>query len=95
MQLKSVADGWGKVVGGVRSVVQMTPKKLGDVAKRAQDLSNTIQASVGPSLSKASVELPKTIRTASGAVGAAAGGAKTAMASRWEWLKKEVEERRK
>ena len=94
--LKSAAEVPGKMVGGVRSAIQeKIPEKLGHVAKGAQDLLNTVQASVGPSLSKASEELPKTIQTASGAIGAAAGGAKTVMASRWEWLKKEVGERRK
>lgn len=80
----------------MRSVILETiPKKLGDVAKKAQDLSNTVKKTVGLSLRRASKELPKTIRTASNAVGTAAEGAKTAMVSHWKWLKKEVEERRK
>ena len=46
-------------------------------------------------MNKASEELPGTIRAVSGAVGGAAGGAKKAVTPLWEWVKKEVEERRK
>lgn len=64
-----------------------------------KDLSGTVQESGGQMLNKASEELPGTIRAVSGAVGGAvggaAGGAKKAVTPLWEWVKKEVEERRK
>ena len=68
---------------------------IGYAKRKAGAISSTVQERVGPSLSKASKELPGTIQGISGAIGGAAGGAKSAAMSRWEWAKKEVEGRRK
>ena len=65
------------------------------VAKKAQEASSAVQESVGPSLSKASEGLLGTIRTVSGTIGKAADDATRVTASHWEWVKKEVEGRKK
>ena len=67
----------------------------GAVWNGVKDLSGTVQESGSQILNKASEELPGAIRAVSGAVGGAVGGAKKAITPHWEWVKKEVEERRK
>jgi len=67
----------------------------GYATRKAREISSVVQDSVGPSLSKASEELPRAIQKISGTIGKAAGGAKGVSASYWAWVKNEVEGRRK
>jgi uncharacterized protein YoxC len=78
-----------------KDIGQTVSKGLGSVARKVQDLSSAVKESLGPSLSKASEKLPETIQAIPSAIKKAAGGAKSAIISRWEWVKKEVERRKK
>lgn len=92
--MKSIIGVLKDAVVGVDSFIRGTISAgLAGVARGARGLSGTVQENVGPSLSKASEELPKVVQAAPGAIGAAAGGAKKAVASHWEWIKKGVEGR--
>ena len=96
LSLKSTLGDLRKVVVDVGNVILGVISGSGaDVAKKARDLSDAVHGSVGPSLSRASEELPKIIQVIPGEVGKAADGAKNAVTSHWEWAKKEVERRRK
>ena len=90
--LKSILES-SKVVAGI--IGRVIPGPVIDVIKKAQDLSSAVHESVGPGLGKVPEELSKTIQAISGEVGKAADGAKNAVISPWEWVKKEVEGRKK
>jgi len=75
------------VVGAKDSVQEAIYKGLKYTARKVQDTSSAIQESIGPSINKASEELPKTIQVTSGVVGGAAAVAKSAIISHWEWVK--------
>ena len=74
---------------------EMISKGVGQATKKAQEISSVIQESVGPSLSRASKELPGAVQKIPGAIKGAAGGAKDAAISYWGWVKNEVGGRRK
>lgn len=73
----------------------MAAEGIGHAKRKAQDISSTVQESVGPILSKVSDKLPGAIQKVSGTVEEVAGGAESVAASSWEWTKNEVERRRK
>lgn len=84
------------ILGAVEKIKQVgIPEGLKCATRNAQKLLSVVKERVGSSLSKASEKLPGTIQSISGAIQGAAGGAKSAVMSRWEWVKRQVEERRK
>ena len=85
-----------EAVGEIASAAQEAISKgTRYVAKKAQEASSAVQERVGPSLSKASKGLLGTIRTVSGTIEKVASDATSVTASHWEWVKKEVEGRKK
>ena len=96
MSLKSTLEGLRKVIAGAHDIIRgAVSGGLADAAKKAQDLSGVIQESIGPSLKKASEELPKNVQALSSTIEKATDDVKRAMISHWERVKKEAEERRK
>lgn len=92
MWFKSASEVVEKMGAQVGNVVQGT---ISGVREKAQGISSIVQENVGPSVSKASEELPKTIQAISAGIKEGAGGAKNTIISSWGWIKREVEGRRK
>lgn len=96
MLIKSIPEAVRKIIVDAKdSAHEKISTGVAGVARKAQELSSTVQGRVEPALRTVSEELPGTIQAASSKVGEVAGGAKSTIISHWEWVKKEVERRMK
>lgn len=86
---------WKEVKESATTVQEKASEGIVGVAKIAGDLSTTVSKSVGPTVNRASEELPKVAQKVSNTVGGAVNGARSSIGPHWEWVKKQVEERRK
>ena len=93
-----LADAKGKVhqtymyTKPIREGLRVGAGKISDVLV---DAKGKVQGTVGPAVKRTSEKLPEHMQKASEAIKGAGGGVQSAVKSNWEWIRKEVEERRK
>ena len=92
---KVAVEAMGKAVVEAKDVAQ---KKISEgvknLTRKAQDSSSAVQKSIGHVRRKGSEELPETTQPISDVVREVVAGARGAIISRWEWVKKEIEGRK-